>query len=425
MKSDENIWNRIAYNAEMRILLSELRIADASCFRLSESIMSPHSSVRRTLQVAVLVDPGDSWGRGIIQGISGAVRNHLDWELLIDPRDDDWRYRVPRNWKGDGIIAAIRDEQTAKHISEQNVPAVSVALLEKAKCQRYLAITDDTVRAEMAFSHFHGRGFEHFAYFGPPSQRYTRVRGELFARVVSEAGFQCHVFQAKVRRDNPYSIQQQTVKWLKQLPRPLAIFAADPYPALQLSSICKTEGFHVPEEVAILSGDTDDLMCDVSDPPLSSILLASEQIGAASVDMLNLLMNGKTPAKEKVEIPPLGIRERRSTDVVALDDPHFSAALRYIRKNAFRNLQVGDVLKHVPVSRRWLEQRFRETLNRSPADEIRRIKLERVKHQLMATDLSLEEIARETGYSSASRMSYVFRSTTGITPITFRRSNRR
>jgi len=386
--------------------------------------MARISNHRQHRRVAVLIDPGDSWGRGVIQGISAAARHDLAWDLLIDPRDDEWRYRVPPNWKGDGIIAAIRDDQIAQHVRAQGVPAVSVTLNENATYERYLAITDDRQRAELAFSHFRDRGFEHLAYFGPPSQRYTKVRGKLFHQVVTEAGYECHLFQPRISSGNPYSVQQQAVKWLKQLPRPLAVFAADPYPALQLSSICKAEGFHVPEEIAILAGDTDDLMCEVSDPPLSSILLASEQIGAASVQMLNQLMSGETPPLEKVEIPPLGIRERRSTDVIAVDDPHFANALRYIRQNAHRNLQVGDVLKQVPVSRRWLEQKFQQILNRTPADEIRRIKLDQVKHLLMSTDQSLEQIALVTGFSSASRLSYIFRAATQLTPMTFRKANR-
>lgn len=382
------------------------------------------TSVERPRRVAVLVDPGDSWGRGVIRGIASAVGSGLNWDLLLDPRDDEWRYRVPRNWNGDGIIAEIRDEQTAQHIRDQDVPGISITLHENPREERYLVITDDRKRAEMAFSHFRERGFEHFAYYGPPSLRYTAVRGERFCEVLADAGLECHLFQGQVRPNNPYSVQQQTAKWLKTLPRPLAVFAADPYPALQLSEICKQEGFRVPEEIAILSGDTDDLMCEVSVPPLSSIILASEQIGAESVRLLARLMSGERIPTAKIEIPPLGIRQRHSTDVVAVDDVQFVHALRFIRMHAHRGIQVRDVLMKVPVSRRCLEQKFRKFLNRSPADEIRRMKLEHVKRLLIATDLSLDEIAAATGYSSASRLSFLFRQATQLTPMTYRKTHR-
>jgi len=381
-------------------------------------------SPRRPRRVAVLVDPGDSWGRGVIRGITSAVDSGLNWELLLDPRDDEWRYRVPRNWQGDGIIAAVRDEQTARHLREQNVPGISVTLHENPREERYLVITDDRQRAELAFAHFQDRGFEHFAYYGPPSLRYTRIRGEHFRDVLAEAGLDCHLFRGLVRPRNPYALQQQTAKWLKRLPRPLAVFAADPYPALQLSAICKQEGFRIPEEIAILSGDTDDLMCEVAVPPLSSIILASEQLGAESVHLLARLMDGEPIPAAKIEIPPLGIRQRHSTDVIAVDDTQFAHALQFIRMHAHLGIQVKDVLKTVPVSRRWLEQKFRQILNRSPADEIRRMKLEQVKRLLMATDLSLDEIAVASGYSSASRLSFLFRQATHQTPMTYRKTHR-
>jgi len=381
-------------------------------------------SVKRPQRVAVLVDPGDSWGRGVIRGITSAVSNGLNWDLLLDPRDDEWRYRVPRNWKGDGIIAAIRDEQTALHLRDQAVPSISVTLHENPREERYLVITDDRKRAELAFSHFRDRGFEHFAYYGPPSLRYTRVRGKRFCEVLAEEGLSCHLFQGQISPNDPYSVQMQTAKWLKELPRPLAVYAADPYPALQLSEVCKQEGFHIPEEIAILSGDTDDLMCEVSVPQLSSIILASEQIGAESVRLMVRLMDGEPIPAAKIEIPPLGIRERHSTDVIAVDDAQFTHALQFIRAHAHLGIQVQDVLKNVPVSRRWLEQKFRQFLNRSPAEEIRRTKLEQVKRLLMATDLSLDEIAAATGYSSASRLSFLFRQATRLTPMTYRKSHR-
>jgi len=386
---------------------------------------SPGITSTVTRRIAVLIDPGDSWGRRLILGISGAIRHLLPWDLLIAPQDDQWRLRVPSNWKGDGVIAAVRDDKTAEHVRSLRLPAVHVSLCEKSKESRYRVITDDRKRAEMGFQHFQERGFQHYAYYGPRSQRYPESRGEMFRDVVSEAGFSCNLFQVSSHRKDANAVRQQAADWLQHLPRPVAIFAADPHPALQLTEICQANGISIPEEVAVLAGDTDDVLCNIATPPLSSILLGCEQIGSQAVQMLKVLLEGGTPQPPFQVIPPICVQHRQSTDVLANDDPVFVAALRFIRENAHRGIQVGDLLQVIPVSRRLLEQRFQHYLHRSPADEIRKVRLERVRQLLVETDQSIAKIASVSGFSSASQLGVVFHRATGLTPMEYRKSNRR
>jgi len=375
-------------------------------------------------QIAILIDPGDSWGRQVITGILSAVRHLLPWDLLIDPRDDQWRYRVPRNWRGDGIIGAIRDDMTARHVRSLGLATVNVSAWGNADWEWPRVNTDDHVRARLAFEHFRDRGFEHYAYYGPPSQRYSDQRGECFSDVVSEAGFSCMMFRMGSARRGRTAVDEQTRKWLAKAPRPLAVFAADPHPALRLSEICHSLDIRVPEEVAILAGDTDDLLCAASDPPLSSIVLASERIGSESVRLLASLLDGQSVPASNLLIPPLGTIHRRSTDMLAVNDPSFVEALRFIREHAHKGIQIRDVLRVVPISRRLLEQRFHQYLSRTPADEIRRIKMERVKHLLTSTDQTLEQIAHSSGYSSVSQLCFSFRKATEQSPMDFRRTTR-
>jgi LacI family transcriptional regulator len=389
---------------------------------LKPTFVTPAERRRR---VAVLVDPGDTWGRRVILGISGAVRHLLPWDLLIAPRDDQWRFRVPHNWHGDGIIAAIRDDKTAEHVRSLALPTVHVSLCEKSLDSRFRVITDDRKRAELAFNHFRDRGFWNYAYYGPPDQRYPERRGQLFREVVQEAGLICDIFKISGPKSDENSLQQQTITWLRHMPRPLAIFAADPHPAVRLTQICQSEGIHVPEEVAVLAGDSDDVLCDISDPPLSSIRLASELIGAESVAMLDRLFRNEIPSQSTQLIAPLGVVSRHSTDMLAVSDPIFVGALRFIREHAHQGIQVGDILRVVPISRRLLEQRFQQFLNRSPADEIRKVRLERVKQLLISTDQSIEQISRSSGFSSPSQLSVVFRRETDQTPLQFRKLKRR
>ncbi|WP_437193438.1 substrate-binding domain-containing protein [Planctomicrobium sp. SH527] len=380
------------------------------------------AEIRR--QVAVLIDPGDSWGRSVIRGIYAAVDGKLPWNLLIAPRDDEWRLRVPRRWKGDGIIGAIRDPKTAEHVRGLQLPTVNVSSWTSSNASWNWVNTDDHRRAKMAFTHFRERYFSNFAYYGPPSQRYPDQRGECFHQIVVEAGFRCEVFRMPTSRRGWNNVNQQTLNWLKQSPRPLAVFAADPHPAMQLAEICRGAGIQIPDEIAILSGDTDELLCEVSDPPLSSIVLASEQIGAESVRVLDKLMSNKRTPSSSILIPPIGIVNRLSTDTLVVADPHFVEALRFIRKHAESGIKVDDVLRVVPVSRRLLEQRFQRYLKCSPADEIRRVRLERVKELLVSTGNSLEQIAEATGFLASSHLCFAFKKATGQTAREYRKQFR-
>jgi len=170
-------------------------------------------------QIALLIDPDDTWGRSVIQGIASAVRNVLPWSLWIAPRDRQWRLRVPRNWQGDGIIAAIRDDKTADHVKGLDLPTINVSSWEKEYPDWYRVKTNDIKRAEMAFSHFRERRFSHFAYYGPPSQRYSQSRGDHFQDVVQTAGFACDTFRSNTTVRDKYSIQERTLQWLQQAPR--------------------------------------------------------------------------------------------------------------------------------------------------------------------------------------------------------------
>ena len=375
-------------------------------------------------EVAVLIDPGDSWGRRVIHGISAAVRHQLDWDLLIAPRDDQWRFRIPADWRGVGVIAAIRDEKTAEHVHALQLPTINVSAWQNARFHWHRVNTDDRQRAVMAFQHFRERHFEHFAYYGPPSQRYSDLRGENFREVVQHAGYPCLMFQMQTNRRGWNSVKHQTLQWLQQTPRPLAVFAADPHPAMLLTEICHSADIHIPEELAVLAGDTDDFLCEVSDPPLSSVVLAAEQIGRESVALLHSILQGKMARESKILLPPLGVVQRQSTDILAVDDPLFVQALQLIRQQAHTGIRVGDILRAVPISRRLLEQRFRLYLNRSPADEIRRVKMDRVKELLRITDQTIEQIAFNTGFSSPSQLCAVFRTATDQTPKQYRLASR-
>lgn len=375
--------------------------------------------------VAVLIETETSWGARVIRGIAHYAEKHALWHLLIDPRDHEQRSAIPEGWRGDGIIARISSRMQWQQIREKRLPVVNVDDVFEGLASVGTVITDEHERARLAIEHLVARGFDKFAYFAPPSHRYSKHRGEAFVRAVAELGHECHEYLPGYRagRKIGWEEQQRRVnRWLASLPRPIAILAVDAHHARQLAEVCHFGGVRIPDEVAILAGDADELMCEVSTPPLSSISVACERLGHEAAAMLHRMMAGAAPPKEPLLIAPHGVVSRQSTDVLAIDDPSVVRALRYIRTHAHHGIVVEDILREVPISRRSLEIQFRTYLGRSPAEEIRRVRLERGRHLLGRRELSVTEIALACGFSNATRFGVAFRKSFGTTPRAFRKT---
>jgi LacI family transcriptional regulator len=187
--------------------------------------------------------------------------------------------------------------------------------------------------------------------------------------------------------------------------------------------VCRELAIAVPEEIAVLGVDNDHLICELSEPSLSSIIPDTKRTGYEAAEQLDRMMAGETIASDLPLITqPLGIQVRQSTDTLAIEDVHIAAALSYIRRNALTNIRVNDILDHVPLSRRALESRFSQIVGHTPHQEIARIRMERVKVLLRETDLPIGEIAIRTGFEYSEYLAAAFKRESGKTPSEFRSS---
>jgi LacI family transcriptional regulator len=191
--------------------------------------------------------------------------------------------------------------------------------------------------------------------------------------------------------------------------------------AQQLLDICRELNIAVPEEIAVIGVDNDRLLCDLCEPPLSSVIPDTHRTGFIAASLLDKQMAGEPVEPKSFLIPPVGIQTRQSTDILAIDDPHIAATLRFIRQNACAGIQVRDLLKHVPLSRRVLESRFKERIGRTPHEEIMRIRIDRVKTLLVESDLPLSAIARRTGFNYIEYLNEAFKKRVGTTPGKYRK----
>ena len=212
--------------------------------------------------------------------------------------------------------------------------------------------------------------------------------------------------------------------WLEKLPKPVGVMACYDFRGQQLLDVCRELDIAVPEQVAVIGVDNDERLCQLCTPPLSSVIPDSRGAGYRAAQLLDRMMRGERVPADATLLSPLGIAERQSTDMYAVDDADMATALRYIREHACEGIAVSDVLRVIPLSRRMLEHRFQKVIRRSPHAEIVRIRMERAARLLRETDLPLAEIAQRAGFASSIYLSKAFKNYTGVSPRSFRMNGR-
>jgi LacI family transcriptional regulator len=344
------------------------------------------------------------------------------------------------DWNPDGIIAQIYDDRLAEVYRQANKPVVE--LFESRSHSEFSRILpDDVATGEMAAKHFLERGFKNFGFFGVNWMLWSRER-EIGFRLEIERTFRARAEAAgdsslaKTFTFSSYgagdrkapaltgtSVERRRAAmtaWLGSLAKPLAIFAANDLWGSELVQAAREGGHRVPTDVAILGVDNEELLCEISHPPLSSIRIGSEQIGRTAVAVLEHLLRRKAPPESIPRVPPVEVITRQSTDVLAVEDPIVSDALLHIRQHAVDGLSVKQLLKAVPVNRRTLERRFIGVVGHSPLEEIHRLRIERAK-LLLQTEMPVYDVAARSGFATPEYLATSFLRATGMTPTAYRR----
>ena len=374
-------------------------------------------------RVTVLVSTATGWGRGIIKGISAFAHHHGPWLLQVEPEGE--RCLPPSGWRGDGVIARLSTPKTAESLLRAGVPIVNVSSIALAGRAATIprVCSDVAAGGALAARHFLDRGFKHFGYVGLQKMSYVREHRDAFAKLLGEKGCSCHVL-ALGDRPEVAGIPPALIEWLRKLPKPVGVLTWNNSQGRAVIHACRLAGLLVPEDVAVLSGNDDPLLCECCLPQLSAIAVATEKIGETAAELLERLMQGKSVPPTPILVPPIGIIARQSTDALLIQNPALLQALGFIREHATEPIQVDDILRAVPIARRSLERFFQESLGRSPADEIRRVRLERAKHLLATTDLPIPKVAHASGFGTGEYLATLMRRTVGMTPLKYRAAAR-
>jgi LacI family transcriptional regulator len=412
----------------MRVRLTQGRRDGANEIGPERGVGLGEICMRKLLQVALLIETSNAYGRGLLEGIAGYLREHPRWSVYLAEhgRGDTVPFWL-NGWKGDGILARIENRAVARAVSSCRLPTVDLSAARLIRQIPWVE-TDNAAIARLAADHLLERGFRRFGFCGLSNFRWSTERGEEFTKCVTGSGHTCSTYVTPIsdgRAVDWAADQRRLVRWIQKLPKPAGVLACFDMRGRQVLDACRTAGVRVPDEIAVLGVDDDTVLCELADPPLSSIAPAAQRAGFAAAELLERMMRGEKVKPVAQLFPPRGAVTRRSTDALVIEDPDVSAVVGMIRERACRGITVEEIVAAVPLSRRVLESRFRKLLGRTPHQEIVRCRIEAAKQLLASTDLPIKVIAQKTGSPHAEYLNARFKLEVGMTPGAYRRQAQR
>lgn len=364
---------------------------------------------------------------------------HPGWPDIVRlARERDWRLLDLRYTGGEltaeeqpqgAIVDCLPGDPLVRRLLKRGCPVVRLGSLPHPRDERVPAVMPDWDAAgRLAVAHFAERSFKHVGYvgFNPWSDKKVLYEG---LRAGAEAlGVQCHLFRFKSMGGHSaaelYRIRRPLMDdWLRGTPRPIGLLGFVDGMAATLCCMCRESGYMVPGEVAILGYGNVLPACEGTLPTLSSIEPDPHGMVEAAVRLLQQRMEGE-PGPARVKVPPKGIVTRESTDMLAVADRHVAAALRFMWDHLDRDLGVADVAREAGVARRTLERGFRQALQRSVNEELRRKRLEQFRVLLRDTNLSVTDLACKVGFHSSQHLHRAFFKDFGKTPLQYRKECR-
>jgi LacI family transcriptional regulator len=391
---------------------------------------SPRKQFPTVPKVVLLLESSRASGRALLTGVARYAHHHGPWSFYWEPAGLEKAWPVLKTLDADGII--MRDVEKVGEVLACGIPAVVVGHSRTEIPGLVNVVTDSASIGRMAADHLIGCGFRQFGYCamvqsGIERTHWSQQRSESFASRLREAGFETHLY---IPRQTAVSLswsreRQLMARWLQALPKPVGILACNDDRGQQVIEACRTAKVHVPDEVAVIGVDNDELVCGLSDPPMSSVAIGFERAGYESAEALHLLIRGRQPAHPKIIVAASHVVTRRSTNILAVEDPFVARAVRFIRDHSRDSVSVPQVAQAAALSRRALEKRFRQSLARSVFNEIRRVRVEHISQLLAETSLSIAEVAEQLAFDGPQHIARYFRAEKGMTPREFRQRRAR
>ncbi len=368
--------------------------------------------------IALCMELSDFYDHGIARGIVRYAKSRPGWRLY----GYGWMFRPLtdlKTWKGDGVISRVETSRDADRLESLGLPVVDVAGAFSRPRFRHVT-NDDFLTGGEAAAHLKACGFQRFAFLGVSGTGWSEERRRGFTHGISSAvpAFTRGLAWWENPRESPTALAD----FLSGLELPTALFACNDTTGLRATELAHRLGIPVPEGLAILGVDNEDILCELASPTLSSIMLDCEAIGFHAAVVMDAVLDGSGPAEgSRASIPPRQVAERESTRIFSCQDPIVARAVTFIRARTHEGIDVGDVVRMAAASRRSLEMRFRAAMGRTIHEEIVRTRLTRARRLLKGTTLTMEKVAAGSGFGAVQRFHSIFRRAEGMSPGEWRR----
>lgn len=377
--------------------------------------------------ITLLFNANKVYDRQVIEGIGHYLQSSkVDWDVYLE---EDFLCRLEHihEWGGDGIIADFDDIDVQQALAESDKPVVGVGG-SYSNPQDYPPVpyvaTDNMAVVQAAYEHLKQKGLERFAFYSVPNDmqhRWAKEREKAVLTLTAKDGYDCQIYQGHCTSPETWQYaMNRLTDWIQSLPKPIGIIAVTDSRARHLLQACEHVGIVVPDNIAIIGIDDDDIARFLSRISLSSVTQGCFEMGYQAAKLLHKQLNNIDVGNKRILVSPAGVASRQSTDFKALRDPYVIQAMHYIRQNATRGVKVEQVTDFVGVSRSNLEQRFRHERGHSIHTELHNQKLNRACKMLTDTQVSPTEIASICGYPSLQYMYAVFKRHFGQTPKEYR-----
>ena len=380
-------------------------------------------------KILILIDHSSEFSRRLLKGLIQYSKEHGPWIFYRMPAYYKTMYgkegivEWAREWEADAIIARW-DHEGTNLLATLNIPILLQNYKERSPV--FSNLTGDYYgTGQMAAKFFIKRRYRNFAFYGNKGVVWSRERAEGFRVEIEKTGGNYYYFESENLDGEEWGTSHiQLDEWLLSLPKPVGVFACDDSFALRISQICKINNIQIPEEISLLGVDNDELICNLSDPPISSIVTDVERGGYEAGRLIDRLMKGERTEAFNIIITPVRFELRKSTEKFDITNEHISKVVNYIEDNFTADINIEEFSGMVPLSRRNLEVKFKEEMGTSIYQFILQCRIDYFAHLLLTTERTLFDLALESGFNDCKNISRIFKKVKGYTPVEYRKKQR-